>query len=143
MSYQIVKGWPNDGAIDVVVTAAAGVTLTGGQIAMIDSNGKAVVGTYAANGSDAGNQPVFIIDNDEVKTGNYTGLMSQCLIEVDADHYAADTYAANASLTASAGKFAKPTSAEPVIAKVVRVNAATGKMLVLWTGEITVDVPQG
>jgi hypothetical protein len=133
MSYQVVKGWPSDGAIDEMIEAASGVTLTAGTIAAIDSDGNGTVGNYSSDGSDADEAAAFIIDKDEV-TDKFTVLMSPCLLEVDSDHYAADTYAVNDVLTAASGVFAKPSGSERVVGKVISINSTTGTMRILWSG---------
>jgi len=132
MAYQVVKGWPCEGAIDELLTAADGVTLTLGTPATINASGEAIVGDYDSLGSDSGLQAAFVIDYDEVR-GKYLGLLSACVIEMDADHYAADTYAPNDTLTAIGGVLAKPTDSEPVLAKVLSVDATSDKIRVLWT----------
>ena len=134
MSYQVVKGWPSDGAIDEIFAPATGVTLVGGSIAAIDAAGNLVAANYNTNGSDAGNQAVFVIDVDTVK-GTCTALMGKHLVEVDADHYESGVYTPNTLLTASGGKFdiiGAVDDDRPVVGKVRSVDAATGKIRVLF-----------
>lgn len=133
MSYQIVKGWPGEGAIDEVIIPATGVTLVGGKIAAIDAAGKATVATYTADGANANLAAAFVMDVDSV-TGNLLTIMNSCLIEIDVADMATDTYLANDNLTAALGKFAKTTGAERVVGKVRSVNATTGKVRILWNG---------
>ena len=133
MSFQIVKGWPGEGAIDEQLTPATDVTLSAGVIASIDEDGNGVVANYDAAGVNAALAAAFVIDVDTV-TGKALTLMNACMIEIDATDMATDTYAANDSLTAVAGKFAKPAGTERVVGKVRSVNATTGKVRIIWSG---------
>lgn len=134
MAFQVVKGWPSYGAIDEMLVPDTDVDLTGEtRIAMINTSGKAVLGDYDSTGSDSTLMAAFCIDVDKV-TDKVVGLMSRAIIEVDADHYASASYSVGDVLTAIGGKFSAPAGSEPVIAKVISINATTGIMRVLWLG---------
>lgn len=137
MAYQIVKGWPSLGAIDESIEAATGVTLTNGAVAAVNTDGEGILANFNVNGSDAGLTAAFLIDNDSVREGFFTGLLSECVIEVDADHYEAGTYTAMDTLSASGGKFeaiAATGDDRPVLAKVLKAPGSDGLMRVLWLG---------
>lgn len=137
MAYQIVKGWPALGAIDESIEAATGVTLAAGKIAAINDDGDGILADFNVNGSDAGLTAAFLIDHDSAREGFFTGLISECVIEVDADHYEAGTYKAGDTLTADGGKFdgiAATSDDRPVIAKVLKEPDTQGIMRVLWLG---------
>ena len=131
--YKVTKGWPAEGAIDEILTVDTGATVEGGQIAVLESTGNVVLGDYAGDGSDSDKIAFFVIDSDQVKAGQVVGLKSPCVIEVDADHFAADTYTPLQELTAIGGKFAAIGTSEPAIAKVLSYDGTNGKMRVLWT----------
>jgi len=144
MAYQIVKGWPSEGAIDPIITLTTDGSVAPGYSGVIDSpSGQGIVGIYPLTlGATSIYTPFFCIDVDEV-THNVTGLMSKCIIEMDATHYVAGSYVAGAklSLTASViaehkgGKFsmiAASGDARPAVAQVISYNAITGKLRVLW-----------
>lgn len=137
MAYQIVKGWPSYGAIDEVITADSGVTLTPGTIALYNASGKGIVANY--EDTDSGNIGLtagFVIDYDAVVEGNYTILLSKAVIEVDADHYEAATYAVGDKVTAKGGKFDKVGDADSrtVHGRVLKAPGSDGVMKVLWYG---------
>ncbi len=138
MAYQIAKGWPAQAAIDEIVKAATGVELTPGQIALINTDGDAIIANYES--ADAGNiglSACFLIDFGAVKEGEFVGLFSECVITVDADHYQAETYAAGDNLTARAGKFDKRAASEDdrtTLARVLKAPGTDGVMRVLWLG---------
>lgn len=133
MAYDIVKGWPSEGALDFTVALNTGQTIGEGVIAMLDG-GKASAANYTTAAAVTDKVPGFIIGVDS-QSGNRTMLMGAFIVEVDDAHYAADTYAAGDVLTAKAGKFAKPTvTGEHVVGKVLTYNATTKKMRILWVG---------
>jgi hypothetical protein len=124
MGYQIRKGWPSDHALDETVKAATGQTITEGLIVKV-ANGLA---TVAADGDGICG---FVIGQDTL-VGVYTVLLGDFIVEVDAQHYAAASYAAGDKLTAAAGKFKKAGADEEVIGKVLAVVSGTDKLRILW-----------
>jgi len=127
--YDIRKGWPSNGAIDEVLTAATGQTVTEGMIVTVEG-GKATPANFTGGAADTDPMCAFIIGVEKVR-GTLTGLMSQCVIEVDKDHYEADTYAANDILTAKNGKFAKAGGSK-AIGRILSHDNTTGIMRVMW-----------
>lgn len=137
MAYQIAKGWPAQAAIDEIVKAATGVELTPGQIALINTDGDAILADFeGGNSGNIGLSAGFLIDHGSVKEDEFTALLSECVITCDADHYQTETYAAGDSLTAKEGKFDKigDTDDRTKLAKVLKAPGTDGIMRVLWLG---------
>lgn len=132
MSYDIVKGWPAPGALDVNLSPASGNVFVGGEVASLNSSGAAELASYATDGSNAGEQAFFVIGVDNLN-GGITALKSGMIIEVDADHYAAAAYAANDALSATDGKFVAVSGTAKEVARVLSYNAVTGILRVVWT----------
>lgn len=128
MSYDIVKGWPSVGALDERLTPAVGVEIKGGQVVELAADGTCAPASVGATPGIL----AFTIDNDTI-TGGFLGLMNKCIIECDADHYAAGSYSASEAVTAVDGKFSKITTDEAPVARVISFDAVTGKMRLLWT----------
>lgn len=129
--YQIRRGWPSNAALDEIFEAATGQTIADGMIVTLTA-GKATPATYAAAAAVTDPVPAFVIGLEKVK-GKITGLLSQCIIEVDAQHYASASYASGDMLTANNGKFSKVTATgEKAIARVLSMDASTGIMRLLW-----------
>jgi len=126
--YDIRKGWPSQGAIDEVLVAATGETITDGMIVSV-AGGKASKANFTAAAAATDPMCAFIIGYENVK-GTFTGIMSQCIIEVDADHYAAGTYNPGDALTAKDGKFAAAGTSK-VLGRVLSVDAS-GIMRLMW-----------
>lgn len=134
MAYQIVKGWPSEGALDEILTPAAGLEMNkgGGQLVALEADGKVVLATFDPSGADADRLAYFAIDSDSIN-GNVTALKSGFIVECDADHYVAGAYTPNQKVTATDGKFAPVTGTEKVVGIVSKFDAANGKMRVVWT----------
>ena len=129
MSYQIRKGWPAEAAIDEIMVADDGEEIVPGLIVAVEG-GKCKVANFTGAASDTDPMPAFVIAGEKVR-GTFTGLMSQCIIEVDADHYEAGTYKPGDMLTAKAGKFAAAGSSKAV-ARVMNFDAGSGIMRLMW-----------
>lgn len=121
--YQIRKGWPAQAAIDEVFKAALGETLAEGMIVYVKD--------HEASVSDTTGVPCFVIGQEPARK-TWTGLMSQCVIECDAEHYVPGTYAAGDYLVAEAGKFNAGGTKETGLARVLAYDAVSGVMRVLW-----------
>lgn len=129
--YQIRRGWPSNAAIDEVFEAQPGQVIAEGHIVSL-ANGKATVASYTAAAAPADPVTAFVIGTEKVR-GKLTGLLSQCIIEVDSTHYATGAYSANDPLTAVDGKFSKVTAVkEKVLGRVLAYDATNGMLRVLW-----------
>ena len=124
--YQIRKGWPSNGAIDEVFKAAAGEDLKEGMIVAV-KGGEAEV---AASADDSA-ALAFVIGHEQARN-TWVGLMSQCVIECDSEHYdATGSYTAGDKVTVANGKFAAISSSEKPVGRVLAIDA-NGLMRVLW-----------
>lgn len=123
--YQIRKGWPADSAIDEAVKAKAGEEVTPGMVVTV-ADGEVSVADYTGAAAATDPMPAFLIGHEKF-TDSFTALMSQCVIEVDSEHYDAGTYTAGDLLTAKAGKFSAAGSSK-VIGRVLKFDAAAGLM---------------
>lgn len=128
--YNVRKGWPSNAAIDEVLKADTGAEVTDGMIVTV-TDGKIKPANFTAAAQATDPMCAFVISHEKVR-GTYTGLMHQIVIEVDNAHYAADTYAANDALTAKDGKFAKASAGEKVLGRVLKYDATSGLMRVMW-----------
>lgn len=129
MSYQIRKGWPAEAAIDEIMVADDGEEITPGMVVTVEG-GKCKVANFTGAASDSDPMPAFVIAGEKVR-GTFTGIMSQCVIEVDADHYEAGAYNPGDALTAKAGKFAAAGSSK-ALGRVMNFDAASGIMRLMW-----------
>ena len=127
--YNIRKGWPCDGALDETLVPAAPKTITNGMLAAINTSGKLEKANLTA--AAAATDPIIgIVIGVDKMSGKCTLLMSDCIIEMDSEHFATDTYTPNMSLTVKDGKFAKATT-ETVIGRVLSYDAVNQMLRVL------------
>lgn len=127
--YDVRKGWPAEAAIDEMVKADTGEEITDGLIVTVE-NGKAKVANFTGAAADTDPMCAFIIGKENV-SGMLTALMSQAIIEVDAEHYDAGTYNSGDALTAKAGKFSAAGSSK-VLGRVLTFDVASGLMRLMW-----------
>ena len=132
MSYDIVKGWPAPGALDVNLAPASGVTLVGGEIVTLDASGDAILATYVSAGTNAADMAFFTIGS-EALNGSVSAIKAGMIIEVDADHYDADTYAIGDALSSNVGKFCLVDTSAKQVGIIMAYNATTGIMRIVWT----------
>lgn len=127
--YDVRKGWPAEAAVDEMVKADEGEEITEGMIVTVE-NGKCKVANFT--GAAAATDPMcaFIIGKEFV-SGMLTALMSQAIIEVDADHYEAGTYNSGDALTAKNGKFSAAGSSK-VLGRVLTFDAASRILRLMW-----------
>lgn len=129
MSYQIRKGWPAEAAIDEIMVADDGEEITPGMVVTVEG-GKCKAANFTGAAAATDPMPAFVIAGEKVR-GTFTGLMSQCIIEVDADHYEAGVYNPGDALTAKDGKFAAAGSSK-AIGRVMNFDAGSGIMRLMW-----------
>lgn len=128
--YNIRRGWPSNGALDEVFEPAPGQVVTDGMVVTL-TGGKASPATFDAAAAPTDPPAAFVIGVDPL-SGRRTGLLSACVIELDAAHYETGVYVANDLLTAKAGKFAKAAAGEKILARVLAFDPTSNRMRVLW-----------
>lgn len=131
MGYKIIKGWPDESALDYPMELEDNKTVPPGYVFWLNNSGKVELADYASDGSDAYKQFFFCIDTDSVTNG-VIGLTGNFMVEVDSDLYEPGNYYSNVTLTAKNGKFAIPEASECVIGRVIKYTSSTGKLIVTW-----------
>lgn len=126
MAFDIVKGWPSEGALDEMFEQDTGEDLSFGDVAWLTSD-KAAAADYSTDGSDAGNMFGVVVDVCK-ETGKVTLLLSDCIVECDADHYVAGSYAVGDKMSAAGGKFTEVATSAKEIGRIIAYNATTGIM---------------
>ncbi len=135
MSYQILKGWPHEGAMDLVAAPAATSGATNGSVAYLKDDGTMALVTYASTGADNAKMPLFCFDTDTL-ANKVVGLASPAIIKLSSDLYDTGTYTPNVPLTVTAGKFSNLAGTERTVGRVISRNATTGDMIIAWFGVI-------
>lgn len=142
MSYEILKGWPDEGALDVALEKESGEEIEPGMIVTVNDSGNLEVYT-AEDGDNA--LDGFVIDYENAQMNinpdykptakSFTVLFSGCVIGCDSDHYDGDPSIGD-TLTADGGKFKVPEtdSNAPVIGKVFAKNSSSGYIKLVYFG---------
>ena len=133
MGYKIIKGWPDDSALDLPMEVESGNSIIEGHTFWLNDSGNAEVADYNSNGSENNKLFFYCIDSDTV-TGNVIGLSGNFMIEVESDLYWPGNYHTNLGVTSKEGKFSIPVGTEDVVGYVVRYTSSTGKLIITWNG---------
>lgn len=129
MYYDIRKGWPSQAAVDESFKADKGQDIKQGMIVTV-ADGLARVANFTGAAAPTDPMCAFVFGHEDL-TKSFTGLMSQGVIEVDADFYEAGTYHAGDPLTAKNGKFA-PAGSSKVLGRVLSFDAGTTHLRIMW-----------
>lgn len=128
--FEVLRGWPNDGASDSVeqisTTATGASALSAGDVVALQSDG-----TVALSGSAASNTVGFIVrGNGDSKSAIAAGSKATVIwgnfIARTQKYNTAGTYAPGTNLTAKLGKLDVAAAGDPVIGFVKEVVPAVG-----------------
>jgi len=142
MSYEVIKGWPQDGALDMHLEKESGEEINPGMLVKVNSSGK--IEKWSAEDNDDSIDG-FTIDFENARKGinqdydpeqkSFTVLMNECVLWIDDDHYDNSTsISIGDKLTADDGKFVKQSGDKPAIAKVIYKDTNNDWMRVLYYG---------
>lgn len=127
--YQVIKGWPDECALDVAYPAAADFDKFDGVIVSINATGK--VDLANKNGTADTFCKGFLIGREYVSR-KCTVLLGDSVIECDSDHFdATKTYTAGTKLTVLSGKFTVGDSNAEVVGRVVSYDSVAQKLVIL------------
>lgn len=138
VNVNILKGWPNPSIVEKSLAAASGVTLSQGDIAEIDSNGKWAKPATTTLGATpyiimvdstdpSTNRGAHKSDYKQVAYGAIHGIAFNNALEVETANYdSAETYSVGSPLTAANGELTLAASGETIIGTVTRVPYSMG-----------------
>lgn len=138
VNVNIVKGWPNPSIVEKSLAAASGVTLSQGDIAVLNSNGQ-----WSKPATTAITALPFIImvdstdpstargahksDYRQVAYGAIHGIAFNNALEIETANYkTTDTYVIGSELTAKNGQLCLAATGETVIGSVTRAPYSMG-----------------
>lgn len=129
MHYQIRKGWPSEAAIDEIFTVQAGADLAAceGKVLKLAEDGTASVAESVAAGDVYG----FCFAVTPIKN-LATVLMSDAVIEVDAELFVPGTYATGTALAVENGLFTAAGEGAAAVARVIKYDAVAQKLRMMW-----------
>lgn len=138
VNVNILKGWPNPSIVEKSLAAASGVTLSQGDIAVMDSTGK---WTKPATTAITALPFIIMVDSTDPSTargahksdyrqvayGAIHGIAFNNALEIETANYkTTDTYAVGSELTAKNGQLCLAASEETVIGTVTRAPYSMG-----------------
>ncbi len=138
VNVNILKGWPNPSIVEKSLAAASGVTLSQGDIAVVDSAGKWSKPATTAIGAlpfiimvdstdPSTNRGAHKSDYRQVAYGAIHGIAFNNALEVETANYkTTDTYAIGSDLTAKNGQLCLAATGETVIGTVTRAPYSMG-----------------
>lgn len=130
-AFEVIRGWPQDGALDRVEPIKTGVAVKNGDFVEKQADGTVALTSATATGK-AG---VVIQGNGDSSSAATTGkalvLWSNYIARASSSVYAAGSYAPGADLTVISGKLALAGSTDPVIGSVLDVISEDNSLVIL------------
>jgi hypothetical protein len=138
VNVNILKGWPNPSVVEKSLAAASGVTLSQGDIAVLDSTGKwskpattaitALPFIIMVDSTDPStNRGAHKSDYRQVAYGAIHGIAFNNALEIETANYkTTDTFVIGSELTAKNGQLCLAATGETVIGSVTRAPYSMG-----------------
>lgn len=144
--FDVLRGWPREGAIDEAFYINQAVPGTDdllplGTVFYVNSSGKAQAASSPAALADAIGVWVVVAGNDDFSgqfVGKVVGLRGNAMLRLDPANLNAGTYTPGVPVTFSSGKWQPATVAgNQIIGEVVADNTAVdGTVVVMYTGGV-------
>lgn len=130
-AFEVIRGYPQDGALDRVEPIKAGVTLKNGDVVA-----KQTDGTVDLVGATASNKVGVVIQGNgdsssSASSGKAVVLWSNYIARVSSTAYTAGAYVPGSNVTGKSGKFALDAGTDPVIGVVLEIVAEDNSLIVL------------
>jgi hypothetical protein len=142
--FDVLRGWPREGAIDEVFPINQTVPGTDdllplGMVFFVNTTGKAEAATTPNRAAaNAVATWVVVAGNDDFSsqfTHKVVGLRSNAEFKLDPSNFNAGVYTPGVKLTFSAGKWQPAVATNQIIGEVLQDNTATdGTIVVMYTG---------
>jgi hypothetical protein len=142
--FDVLRGWPREGAIDEVFPINQTVPGTDdllplGMVFFVNTTGKAEAATTPNRAAaNAVATWVVVAGNDDYSsqfTHKVVGLRSNAEFKLDPSNFNAGVYTPGVKLTFSAGKWQVAVATNQIIGEVLQDNTATdGTIVVMYTG---------
>ena len=142
--FDVLRGWPREGAIDEVFPINQTVPGTDdllplGMVFFVNTTGKAEAATTPNRTTTNAVAPwVVVAGNDDYSsqfTHKVVGLRSNAEFKLDPSNFNAGVYTPGTKLTFSAGKWQVAVATNQIIGEVLQDNTATdGTIVVMYTG---------
>jgi hypothetical protein len=142
--FDVLRGWPKEGAIDESftinqTTPGTDDSLPMGTVIYINTSGFAQAAT-TPNRSSANSVATWVVvaGNDDFSSQfvhKVVALRSNAMLKLDPSNFNSGSYTVGTKLTFSAGKWQPAATNNQIIGEVLQNNAATdGTLVVMYTG---------
>jgi len=144
--FDVLRGWPKEGAIDESfgihqTTPGTDDLLPRGMVVTIGSDGLAIAATTPDRSTVNAVSPWVVVEGNDDYSSQFVRkvvcLRSNAMLQLDPSNFNAGTYTPGVKLTFSAGKWQPVAGAahNQIIGEVIRDNTATdGTIVVMYTG---------
>lgn len=136
--FDVLRGWPREGALDETFPVVAGVKHVAGTIVALDAAGNAVAAT-TGDAALSNSQPVWIVvEGADDYSGDFVRkvvcLRGNCLVRTTLFDGAIALYSINTLVSFNAGKFKVAVATNQIVGEVVTKNATNGTIDVYYHG---------
>lgn len=130
-AFEVVRGYPQDGALDRVEPIKAGVTLKNGDVVA-----KQTDGTVDLVGATASNKVGVVVQGNGDSASSAASkqavvLWSNYIARVASTAYTAGAYVPGSGVTGKSGKFALDAGTDPIFGTVLEIVAEDNSLIVL------------
>lgn len=143
--FDVLRGWPREGAIDESFTihqtvAGTDDSLPLGTVFFVGTDGKAVATGASPNRSTTDGVATWVVvaGNDDFSSQfvhKVVGLRGNAMFRLDPANFNAGTYTPGKKLTFASGKWQVAATNDQIIGEVIADNTATdGTIVVFYTG---------
>lgn len=142
--FDVLRGWPREGAIDEsfgIHQTVPGTddSLPLGTVFKVGTDGLAVAASTVNRSTTEGVATWVVVEGNDDFSSQFVkkvvGLRSNAMIQLDPTNLNAGTYTPGVKLTFASGKWQPAVTNDQVIAEVIKDNTATdGTVIVFYTG---------
>lgn len=142
--FDVLRGWPREGAIDEsfgIHQTVAGTddSLPVGTVIKVGTDGKAVAATTPNRSTTNAVKTWVVVEGNDDFSAQFVSkvvcLRSNAMLRLDPSNFNAGTYTPGTAVTFSSGKWQVAATNDQVIGEVIADNTATdGTIVVMYTG---------
>lgn len=147
--FDVLRGWPNEGAIDEVwpvrIVSGNPVSLPLGTIVVPQADGSVDAGTTGNVSTTAPQQVWLVVDGNDDYSATFVGkvncIKGNAVVRLDPANFVAGTYNVNTPLSFNAGKFKPAATNEQVIGHVMTDDRnLDGTLRIFYSGGISAAI---
>lgn len=135
--FDVLRGWPREGAIDETFKAATAVELVPGSVVEVQSDGLTVDKATTPNMTAANAKaPWVVVEGNDDFSGTFTGkvvcIRANAMLRLDPANLTAGTYTPGLGVSFNAGKFQVAVATNQIIGEVIKDDTAIDGTVVVY-----------